>query len=41
MTTISCRIKSKLHCLMDLTNYPFDKQECKIMFASCETTLPL
>ena len=22
---------------MDLRNYPFDKQECKIMFASCET----
>ena len=39
MTTISCRIKSKLHCLMDLRNYPFDQQECKIMFASCETDL--
>ena len=41
MTTISCRIKSKLHCLMDLRNYPFDQQECKIMFASCETELTL
>jgi len=30
----SVRIKSKLHCLMDLRNYPFDKQECKINLAS-------
>jgi hypothetical protein len=31
------RLTVRLHCAMDLTYYPFDKQECSLQISSCES----
>ena len=33
----SLRLKSKLHCPLNLALFPFDTQTCSIMLASCKT----
>ena len=34
----SVRLKSKLHCPLNLALFPFDTQTCSLMLASCKPT---